>query len=59
MLVLTRKNNESIMIDDNIIITILDTRKGIATVGIDAPKEIKIVRTEIMNNPKKLTGNVK
>jgi len=59
MLVLTRKNNESIMIGNNIMVTILETSKGVSTIGIDAPKSINIVRTEIMNKPKKLTGNVK
>ena len=54
MLILTRKNRESIVIDDNIIITIISSKKGIVSVGIEAPREINIVRHEIIGKPKKV-----
>ena len=47
MLVLCRKNNESILIGDNITVTILDIRKGKVKVGIEAPIDVPVVRSEI------------
>ena len=47
MLVLTRKDDQSIIIDSNIKITILESRNGSARIGIEAPQEISIDREEI------------
>ncbi len=47
MLVLTRKKDESIMINDNIEITIVDIGEDRVRIGINAPKEMKIFRKEI------------
>lgn len=47
MLVLTRKKNESITIGDNITVSILEVKNGYVKIGIDAPKQISIHRTEI------------
>lgn len=47
MLVLTRKINEVIQIGDNITVTILKVRGQIVRVGIDAPKEVRILRSEL------------
>ena len=44
MLVLTRLVGQSIEIGDNITITLVRTRPGGARIGIDAPREIPIVR---------------
>ena len=46
MLVLARKIDQSIMIGENIKITILSIDGKIVRIGIDAPKEIKITRPE-------------
>lgn len=47
MLVLSRKKNESIMIDSKIEIVILGTEGDTVKVGIRAPKEVDIYRKEI------------
>lgn len=49
MLILNRKPGESITIDDNINIKILDGYHGSIRVGIEAPKHIKIIRDELLN----------
>ena len=47
MLVLSRKRNESIVINDNVTVTIVDIRGDKVRVGIEAPKEIPVHRLEI------------
>ncbi|HPD00706.1 MAG TPA: carbon storage regulator CsrA [Acetivibrio sp.] len=47
MLVLTRKKNESIVLNDNIEITIVDVQGDQVRVGINAPKSVSIYRKEI------------
>lgn len=47
MLVLSRKKNESIIIDENIVITVVEVRGDKVRLGIQAPREIPIHRSEI------------
>lgn len=47
MLVLSRQRDESIMIGDNVEITIVDVRGDKVRLGITAPKEIPVHRREI------------
>jgi len=47
MLVLSRQRDESIMIGDDVEITIVDVRGGKVRLGIVAPKEIPVHRREI------------
>ena len=47
MLVITRKNGQKIMINDNIEITIVDAKNGSCKVAIKADKDVKIYREEI------------
>jgi carbon storage regulator len=47
VLVLTRKKNESIVLNDNIEITIVDVQGDQVRVGINAPKSVSIYRKEI------------
>ena len=47
MLVISRKNGQKIMINDNIIITVVDSRNGQCKIAIDADKDVKIYREEI------------
>ncbi len=47
MLVLTRKTDESIMIGDDIKITIVEVRGEQVKLGIDAPRSISVHREEV------------
>ena len=47
MLVLSRQRDETIMIGDDIEITIVDIRGDKVRVGINAPKEISVHRKEV------------
>jgi len=47
MLVLSRKLNESIIIDNRIELTILEIRGDNVRVGIKAPPAVKIYRSEV------------
>lgn len=47
MLVLTRRENESIMIGDSIEVKILDVKEHQVKVGIAAPKDIAVHRKEV------------
>ena len=49
MLVLSRKNGQKIIINDDIEITILDSRFDNCKIAINAPKEVKIYREEVYN----------
>jgi carbon storage regulator len=47
MLVLSRQRDESIMIGDNIVVTIVDIRGDKVRLGINAPTEIPVHRQEV------------
>ena len=47
MLVLTRKPNQSIMIGDDVEVTVLSVMGDKVRIGIQAPQEIPVFRTEI------------
>lgn len=47
MLILTRRIGESIIIDDNIQVKVVDIQGGQVRLGIDAPAVIDIYRKEI------------
>lgn len=47
MLILTRKTGEGIVLNDNVTIRIIDISKGVVKIGIDAPKEMLILREEL------------
>ncbi|EAJ6838116.1 carbon storage regulator CsrA [Campylobacter coli] len=52
MLILSRKENESIVIGEGIEIKIVQTGKGYAKIGIDAPKSLMILRKELLTQIK-------
>jgi carbon storage regulator len=47
MLVLSRKKNESIIIGDNVVITVAEIRGDKVRLGIEAPKETPVHRREV------------
>jgi carbon storage regulator len=47
VLVLARKSNESVMVNGNISIVVVSIRKNKVRLGIEAPKEIPIHRSEV------------
>ncbi len=57
MLVLSRKKNESIIINDDITITVVEIRGDKVRLGIEAPKTVTVHRQEvyeaIQNNDKR------
>ena len=50
MLVLSRKAGESIQIDGQIKITIVTVRGNRVKVGIEAPEEVRILRSELRDS---------
>ncbi len=47
MLVLSRKKNESVVINDNITIVVVEIRGDKVRLGIEAPKDVPVHRKEI------------
>jgi carbon storage regulator len=48
MLVLTRKTNERILIGDDIVLTVVRIDDYSVRLGIDAPKDVEILREELL-----------
>jgi carbon storage regulator len=48
MLVLSRKKGQSVVIQDHIEITILEVEGDVIKIGISAPKEVQIMRKELL-----------
>jgi carbon storage regulator len=48
MLVLSRKKNESIIVNDNIVITVVDVRGDKVRIGIEAPRDVSVHRQEVL-----------
>ena len=53
MLVLTRKLNESIVIDGNINVTVVEVRGNRVKLGIVAPVEVPVMREEVADAMRK------
>ena len=53
MLILTRKVNQKLIINDNIEVVILESYKNSVKIGINAPSDVQIFREEIYTEIKK------
>ncbi|MHB1614743.1 MAG: carbon storage regulator CsrA [Actinomycetes bacterium] len=47
MLVLSRRVGESIMIGDDVVVTVLEVRGDVVRIGVAAPREIAVHREEV------------
>lgn len=52
MLVLSRKKKEQIQIGTDITITIIEVRNHRVKIGIDAPEDLIVIRTELLESLK-------
>ena len=52
MLILTRRMGESLVIGDNITITVLGVKGNQTRLGVDAPRDVSVHREEILNRIK-------
>ena len=57
MLTLTRQTGQSIHIGNEIIIHVSDISGGQAKISIEAPKKIKILRSELLANQRSVEAN--
>jgi carbon storage regulator len=55
MLILTRRVGETVMIGDNVTVTILGVKGNQVRVGVNAPKEVAVHREEIYERIKRET----
>lgn len=49
MLILTRNQGESLNIGEAVTVTVLGTKGGQVRLGIQAPKQIKVLRSELLD----------
>lgn len=48
MLVLSRKKNESIVINDSVVVTVVEVRGDKVRIGIEAPRDVTVHRQEVL-----------
>ncbi len=48
MLVLSRRLGESIVIGDDVVITVLEVRGDVVRIGVDAPRSVAVRRQELL-----------
>ena len=56
MLILTRKRGQALYINDDITITVREVGNDNVRLAIDAPKEVKILREELVEAMKQVSG---
>lgn len=57
MLVLSRKSGQKLQIGDNITVTVLEVHGNVIRLGIEAPRDVRILRGELeswQQSPKKV-----
>lgn len=58
MLILTRRLNETVMIGDDVTVTVLGVKGGQVRLGINAPKDIAVHREEVYERIKNEQQNM-
>jgi len=53
VLVLTRRAEESIMIGDDVVVTVLEVRGDQVRIGIEAPRDVEVHRQEVFDARRK------
>ncbi len=56
MLILTRRVGETLMIDDEVTVTVLGVKGNQVRLGVNAPKDVSVHREEIYNRIQKEKG---
>lgn len=59
MLVLTRKEGERILIGENVFVTVVSIGPGSVRIGIDAPREVPVMRLELKEQMDRLARDAK
>ncbi len=57
MLVLSRKKGESVIIRENIVVTVVEIRGDKVRLGIEAPKDVPVHRREVYEAIKRVEGS--
>lgn len=67
MLVLSRRVGESLAIGEDIVITVIEVRSDGVRIGIDAPRDVRVSRVEVLEAgtqprpeaaPERVTGGI-
>ena len=48
MLVLSRRLGESVVIGDDVVVTVLEVRGDVVRIGVDAPRSVQVRRQELV-----------
>jgi len=56
MLVLSRKKGETIVIDGGFRVTVLEVHGNSTRLGIEAPKEVRVMRSELLDRIREATS---
>ncbi len=59
MLVLSRKLNEKIVIDGDIILTVVKIDRNQIRLGIEAPPQVRVFREEIAGSPRRVAPSAR
>jgi len=46
MLVLTRREGQGVILNDSVVVVVLESNNGRVRLGLEAPDEVRILRTE-------------
>ena len=58
MLVFSRKQTESILINDNVVVTVLSIQDDTVRLGIEAPQEMPVHRSEVHEKIQRRDGPI-